>query len=388
MERGWNVWVAQAVAVPCTLLMLSACTSTARSPSGAATVGGAAIGTGPLDSGRSYGFSQMLARAQERNAELEQQLEERGRQIDQLQNEVQQLRQQEGELRAALGEAGAGGGAAAPTAAGVAAAEPEARAEPQPTQETAPPTTAAPPQEASSGSEDQGDPAAVASLRAALVQEQTRREAVESELERLKEETSTPALADPNEGPTDLVTAKEQITELRNQLTEERIQRERMADDLRVLQERAEYPAPPAAPPEETAAAAPDLAPQDPDLQSRIDALRAEKDAIMESFNRSLAASQRRTADLEQQLAASQAAAAAAAAGATAPPGEPGVAATPSDSEAASIRAENSALRARLDEEHRRTEDLAAKLRVATRVTDLIFKMQAQQAQAQPLRAP
>ncbi len=110
----------------------------------------------------------------------------------------------------------------------------------------------------------------------------------------------------------------------------------------------------------------------------------------MESFNRSLAASQQRTADLERQLAASQAAAAAAAAGAAAnpAPGQPVPVAAPSEGETASVRAENSALRARLDEEHRRTEELAAKLRVATRVTDLIFKMQAQQAQAQPARSP
>jgi len=40
------------------------------------------------------------------------------------------------------------------------------------------------------------------------------------------------------------------------------------------------------------------------------------------------------------------------------------------------LRTENSALQRRLDEEHRRNRDLQAKLQTATRVTDLIFKMQ------------
>ena len=147
-----------------------------------------------------------------------------------------------------------------------------------------------------------------------------------------------------------------------------------MADELRALQQRNER------------AAAPEVTTENADLQSRIEGLRAEKDAIMESFNRSLAASQQRTAELERQLAATQAAAAGAAASA-ATAGAPAAAAPP-ESETASMRAENTALRARLDEEHRRTEGLAAKLRVATRITDLIFKMQAQQAQAQPLGSP
>ncbi len=160
-----------------------------------------------------------------------------------------------------------------------------------------------------------------------------------------------------------LAAAKSQITELRDALAAERVQRERMADELRALQQQAAH-APPPEPAETTA--------ENAELQARLESLRAEKASITESFNRSLAASQQRTAELERQLAASQAAATAGAA--------------TGDADAASVRADNQALRARLNEEHRRTEELAAKLRVATRVTDLIFKMQAQQVQARPLR--
>jgi DNA repair exonuclease SbcCD ATPase subunit len=367
MARGWHVWLMRWVTLPCTfLLLLTACTPPARLPSAPAPGGVAPSESalGPYESGRSYAFGQMLAREQQQNAALQQQLDERGRQIEQLQAEVQQLHQQEAELRGQLEQASAGSGAGTTAPAATAPAREGQVA----AAAAAAPPAAEPPAErrAEAAEAEQGEPVAVASLRVALTQEQQRRQAVETELERLKEETSTPALTAGDEAAGELAAAKAQITELRDALADERVQRERMADDLRVLQQRAAH-APPA-----------EANPEDADLRARIDSLKAEKDAIMESFNRSLAASQQRSAELERQLAASQAATAAAAAGtAAAPPA--------SDSEAASIRAENAALRSRLEEEHRRTGELAAKLRVATRVTDLIFKMQAGQAQAQPL---
>ena len=388
--RGWHVWVVtRAAVVPCALLtLLAACTPTARAPSSAAA-GAAGVGsaTGPFENGRSYAFGQMLAREQERNAALQQQLEERGRQIEQLQAEVQQLHQQEGELRAALERGDDGVAAAAQPAPPPAPAEAAADSTPPAPTEAAPDSPppaepaeqeaaagrAQPEEEAASPPEEPGESVTVASLRAALVQEQGRRQAVETELERLKEETSTPALAEPGDPATELVATRAEVGELRDALAAERVERERMADDLRVLQQRAPQAAEGEAPQQA------ETTPEDAELRARIEALNAEKDAIVESFNQNLAASEQHTKELEEQLAAAQAATAATAepAGATAPDGEAGAA-----------RDENAALRARLDEEHRRTEDLAAKLRVATRVTDLIFKMQAQQAQAQPLRAP
>ena len=41
-----------------------------------------------------------------------------------------------------------------------------------------------------------------------------------------------------------------------------------------------------------------------------------------------------------------------------------------------SLRSENTALQRRLDDEHRQNRELASKLKLAGRVTDLIFKMQ------------
>jgi hypothetical protein len=388
MTRGWHVWVTRSAAVPCILLtLLAACTPTARVPSGAAGSAHLDSATGPFESGRSYAFGQMLAREQERNAALQQQLEERGRQVEQLQAEVQQLHQQEGELRAALEQGAAGGAvvAAAPPAPQPAPAEaatdkappPEAAAgsapPPERERQDAAAGSARPEQEAASPTQEPGEPVVVASLRAALVEEQGRRQAVEHELERLKEETSTPPYAEPGDPTAELAATRAEVGDLREALAAERVERERMADDLRLLEQRAAHVPPVEADPQA------ETAPEDAELRSRIEALNAEKDAIVESFNRNLAASQQHTNELEEQLAASQAALAVAAApgGTTAP-----------DRDAGSMDAENAALRARLDEEHRRTEELAAKLRVATRVTDLIFKMQAQQAQDQPVRSP
>jgi len=304
----------------------------------------------------------MLVREQERNAALQQELDERGQQLEQLQAEVEQLRQQAAEWRATA-EREAEHGAAAP-----AADVPDpGRDEAGTGQKGEPPAVPAAVQaeaesEAPTQTEAQGEPAVVASLRVALTHEQQRREAAETQLERLKEETSTPPLAAPGDPAVELASAKAEISDLHDALAGERVERERLADELRALQEQAAH-----APQTDAEEASPENA----ELQARIDHLRAEKEAITENFNRSLAASQQRTAELERQLAASQAAAAAGAA--------------TDDSDAASMRADNRALRDRLDEEHRRTAELAAKLRVATRVTDLIFKMQAQQARARPL---
>jgi predicted RNase H-like nuclease (RuvC/YqgF family) len=371
MARGWHVWVTRSTAVPCPLLLLlAACTPAARAPSAsgpAAALSPIGSAAAPFESGRSYAFGQMLAREEERNAALQQQLDERGRQIEQLQAEVQQLRRQAAErLSAAEQDAPDTAAAVAQPAPAPAPLKPGTEQEGEPAATPVVPATAQAEGEVAPQTETQGEPAAVASLRVALTQEQQRREAVETELARLKEETSTPPLADSGDPATELAAAKSQINDLRDALAAERVERERMADALRALQEQASH-----APQPDT----PESTPENTELQARIDSLRAEKEAATESFNRSLAASQQRTAELERQLAASQAAAAAAA----------NAGAAPTDGDAASVRADNQALRARLDEEHRRTEELAAKLRIATRVTDLIFKMQAQQARARPL---
>jgi hypothetical protein len=199
--------------------------------------------------------------------------------------------------------------------------------------------------------EDTAPATVVAALHAEVAQEQHRREAAETQLARLKEETSTSPLAQADGAPAALAAAKQEVVDLRRALDEERATRERLADALHALQEQGAN--------HDSHA---DGVGANAELRARLEKLEAEKQALVDGFNRSLTASQQRTAELEQQLQA--------AAGR-------GVAA----GEVATVQAENAALRTRLDEEHRRTEALAAKLQLATRVTDLIFKMQAQQAQ-------
>jgi len=196
---------------------------------------------------------------------------------------------------------------------------------------------------------------AITGLRAALADERAQRKEVENELARLKEETSTPPYGPDRATQAALAAAKQEVASLRAELDKERAARETLATEFQALQERD--------------AAAQAANTSSPELQARLHQLEEEKQNITRSFERSLAESQQRTAELERQLAEARSAPAATA---------------PTASEVAAVRAENENLRSRLDAEHQRTEKLAAKLRIATRVTDLIFKMQAQQAQPPP----
>ena len=205
-----------------------------------------------------------------------------------------------------------------------------------------------------------------ASLREALSQEHERREAAETQLARLKEETSAPPYGHDMVSAADFAAAKQEIVELRRRLDDERAGREHLAEELRALQQRAALDAAPAADP-----------PPDDGAHSRVQQLQAERDAAMDNLKQSLDASQHRVAELETQLTAARAGTAAATS-----------AAPPADGEVASMRAENASLRAQLDEEHQQTEALTRKLKVASRVTDLIFKMQAQQAAPSSALAP
>jgi predicted RNase H-like nuclease (RuvC/YqgF family) len=301
--------------------------------------------------GQAYVPAQELAHEHELSAALQQLVEERTRDVQRLRAEVEQLRQQETDLRAALdralaaGKTGSAGSAGSETAAGNAAAEASA-----PTQEEKSREVAA--AEQARQESEQQHAAMVARLQDALAQEQQRREQVETELSRLKQETSSPPYGENHAGEAELRAAKQQVTELRTALEQERAARERLAEDFRALQQRAEA---------ESAGGHADV--ENAQLRQQLKQLEDEKQSVAESFNRSLAESQQRAAELEEQLTKARATEQADAG---------------SDGKLADIRAENDALRARLDEEHRHTEELAGKLKVAMRVTDLIFKMQAQ----------
>lgn len=329
--------------------------------------------------GRLYALGQMLAHEQERTAALQQQLEERISEVDRLHNDVEQLQARQTELEAALqnGAAAPGHGAAVVGAVTDRGVGGRRDAEPAPQVQQA--AVRDVPDDRLIAARAEADAAqaqatqaqnALASMRAELAEEQQRREATEAELARLKQETSAPPYGQPAGSEAEAAAAKQEVIDLRAALDSERAARERLAQQFEALQQQAQT--------QQAAASADDAANAaqgNTELETELKRLRQEKQAVADSFARSLAESQKRAADLEQQLALARAAAAAPSASAAAPPDA---------GEISSMRAENATLRTRLDEEHRRTEELAAKLKIATRVTDLIFKMQAQQAQPQP----
>lgn len=363
---GWHVRVMQSAIIPCPLVfLLAGCTpppGVSAAPVGASALVGAE--TYPGMNGRLYALGQVLAREQQRSAALQEQLDQRGQEIEQLRTEVQDMRGRETDLRTALERATAGSGdVAAPmlAAASIALANGSATG-----QDAAADAGAGEPARGAGDDERPNEAARaaeIASLRAALSHEQEQRQAAETQLVRLKEETSAPPYEHGREPDADLTAAQQEITDLRVALADERTTRARLADDLRALQQRAA----------QDAARGQDAPLESAELRARLELLQAEQQAAVDSFNRSLGASQGRVADLEQQLAAARATVSAASWAAASD--------AASNGDGASIRAENAALRTRLDEEHHRTEELAKKLKLAARVTDLIFKMQ---AQAQP----
>jgi hypothetical protein len=188
----------------------------------------------------------------------------------------------------------------------------------------------------------------VVSLRSALTAERQRRHAVEQQLQKLREETSVPPFGPAMVPQGELLAAKQEIVYLRQKLEEERSARQKLAEDLLALQDRlAQQP------------------PADrPDLRAQHEALEVAQRAAAASFTQSFKESQAASAKLDDRFAAAAAAAA--------------------DGDMITMRAENTALRGRLEDQYRRTLELAEKLKVATRVADLIFKMEAQPAEATP----
>lgn len=361
MAGGWQARTILYVSLPCPLLvLLTACAPIATLPEaveGLGAMGSAGVGTGS-DAERVAALLQLLEQERQRNATVAELFERRGQEIDQLRTEVQRLHEQENGLRTALERAT--GGRVEATAAGAGPATGTGRAEG--TQPAPNPQDGAPPD---------GDAAAatkIATLQTQLSEEQTRREAAENTLARLKEETSTPPFEANSTDAGELASANREIVALRTALAQERNEREHLASELSALQRRAEDDG-----------GHPKKAPKDRDLRARLRSLEKERDTVVESFNRSLAENQQRTTELEQALALARATAATAvaSAGGTGQPGD-----------SAAMQVENTALRGLLDEEHHRTEKLAAKLKIASRVTDLIFKMQAQQAEPETAPQP
>jgi hypothetical protein len=199
----------------------------------------------------------------------------------------------------------------------------------------------------------------IAGLERQLAAEVRRREDVEAEMKRLLQETS----AGPFEHADDVLAehlreqldrAKREIAGLRKTVNEERRARDNFERRYAALLAQVQ-----------AAAAAPDRAPGN----EEIEALKERQRRVLASIQQDLEASKRREAALREALQDSA-------------PGDRGASLVDAVS---GLRAENSALQLRLDDEHRRNADLTAKLQLATRVTDLIFRMQT--AGAQPVAA-
>jgi hypothetical protein len=188
----------------------------------------------------------------------------------------------------------------------------------------------------------------IARLEQQLNLEVQRRKDVEGEMKRLLQETS----AGPFERADDVVEkhlreeldrARKEVTQLRATLATERREHAEIERAYAALQAQLQTAAPaaPAGPPNE-----------------EIEALKERQRRVLASIQQDLEASKQREADLRQSVEQLQ-----------------GSGAASLSESMTNLRSENSALQMRLDEEHQRNRELIAKLQLATRVTDLIFRM-------------
>ncbi len=253
-----------------------------------------------------------LVEEQKRSAELEQRLDDSTRQVEQLRRELDATRRQLGQAERSKPSAPELWGHTPATLPGGMQAGAETEAE-------APQTI-------------------IASLREALAREQQRRESIEKELARLKIETSAPVFGDSRIPEADFLAVKQELVELRRTLDQERRTREQISEQLRALQAR----------PVQVSSGS-----DSAEMRARLRKLEDDKRKILESLDRSVATSQRRASELERRLH--------------------NLRATGGRGDAiAAIQAENAALRSSLDEERKRTELLAAKLKAAAKITDLM----------------
>lgn len=240
--------------------------------------------------GRLYALGRALAHERARNVALQAELDQHKRDLTWLEGEIEEMRKRESQLRTELervtSERAAGTVRQSAETTRAVADRPPAKGEPQPEVDAAVPAPAA-------RADAAAQAVAVANLRAALAAEQERRQQVESELARLKEETSHPPYGQSPGSAAELSAARDEIGQLRTALEQERAERRRLAENFHALEQRAA---------QETGRAADAAATAE--MQSRLERLQAEKQMVMDSLNRSLAASEGRVADLERQLSA------------------------------------------------------------------------------------
>jgi len=297
----------------------------ASGTAGPAPDAAAATGTSPVDAA---GFPEASGAAGTPGGRVA----DPGTDVDALRTQVRQLREREQMLLHALDTVRTDQVRRSPAEASDAAANPAQAAEPD---RPAGDGAAAPTENAQALADR------VAGLHAELAEERRRRQAAEMQLERLRRETSQAPFGAPTVPEAAFLAAKQEIVYLRQALAEEKVARQRLAEDFGTLQrELARRPAG-----------------DDKAADSRSAQLEDRTGDAAASFQRTLAATEAETAALDRELAA---------------------AAAEADDDVSAVRAENTLLRQRLEDQRRRTQDLAAKLKLAVRVTDLIFKLEAQ----------
>jgi chromosome segregation ATPase len=197
------------------------------------------------------------------------------------------------------------------------------------------------------GPAPQGGSSLVATLRQKLIDEREQRVRLERELQRLQAEQSEMSSGPfENKMQSNLAEARKQIEELKQALTTERKARQDLAhryEQLQVELNRLRQERPAAEPAEKA---------------EEIAALEARQQRVLASIERDLLVSRERETELRNALESSQ-----------------GPDAVPLATAVSNLRAQNDALQTRLDDEHRHNRELSAKLNLAARVTDLIFKM-------------
>lgn len=185
----------------------------------------------------------------------------------------------------------------------------------------------------------------VAGLQSELEEERQTRVKAEEQLLSLRAEASTSPFE------TDRSVDQQQLVELQQALASERQQRDELADRYDALQQ-------------EVDASASNAAALGADESEELASLKLQQQRAMAVLQQELAESQQREGELRQTLAAT-----------TDGPSSELV------EQLVDARTENSDLQTSLDEQRQRNEALSTKLEAATRVAELIFKMQNQQAQ-------
>jgi hypothetical protein len=192
---------------------------------------------------------------------------------------------------------------------------------------------------------DASDAIRLKAAEAQLSEERNKRSELEAELERLRRETSVGPYAD--SAADELRAARRKIEGLEAALASAHRARDELAAKYEALRTRLQAVS------EQSSAA----------LQAQVKVLEQQQREALASVEQELAASRSRETELREALAAAER-------------GREGA----SWALVADLRAENAALRARLEEEHQRNVVLAGKLKLASRIAEMIFKARVGQA--------